>query len=481
MDVRIKQNPVIFLPGILLFGYIVFRAIALPITHDESNTVLTYAAYPVRDILLYSDPVPNNHILNTLLIKALVSLFDLHSFVVRLPNVLGFLLYYGALLGIIRKMQLPALAACACIFVMTCNPFFIEFFSLARGYALACAFGMLSAYYALCFLSGFGRVDFVKSLLWAAVAVYTSFTFLNYFVALAAVLMLVIIACRKGTPVLRVGKYLPYCLLISFLLGGMIAIPVKRMVETDQFVYWGNKNFYDDTMLTLARSSLYGDNFLGMGYHGWCVVFAAVFCIAAVIAFKKLPVQKYRGIANPSVFFLVLAAGTVCVNIGQFYIVGTPFLTSRTALLFIPILTLPLIFTAAGLPPHWRFRQLPLLIGAGLQLGIFLKNMNAINIYEWWFDVNTFQVLHQLEQYHMATGAEVSLNTNWLYYPSFNFHISERHLEWLHLTPFHKSTDLESTADFYYITDSEAATLQTNYRLYCAYGWDDSRRLLIHR
>lgn len=124
--------------------------------------------------------------------------------------------------------------------------------------------------------------------------------------------------------------------------------------------------------------------------------------------------------------------------------------------------------------------EIAFLIGASLLLGILFKNMNIEFTYEWWFDRDTFHVLNLLEQYHTSTGNNVSLNTNWLYYPSFNFHVQERNLEWLDLTQFHFDTDSLSTTDFYYIIDNEANKLNSNYRLYSAYG-DYSRRLLIHR
>lgn len=483
MNYKLKETVLFWLPGILLFAYILIRAIVIPVTHDESNTVLTYAAYPVSDIMLYTDPIPNNHILNTLLIKLSVSVFGLHSLSVRLPNVLGFLLYYIFLIRIIRKMKLPPLMGFACIILMTCNPFFLDFFSLARGYALACAFGLMAVYYAYCFITEKRKLFLIKSVIWSAVAVYTSFTFLNFYVALLFLFVLVLIINHQEKTSLRHSDLIRSFIfmgLISLALGALILTPIMRMLETEQFVFWGSKNFYDDTLLTLAKGSLFGESFLTLNFHSWCNIFLLIFILISIFGLRILIIRKIKSISEPFVFFLLLAIGTVIVNIAQFYFVDTPYLTSRTALLFIPILTMPFLFLAQYLKSKNAFLKIPFLVWAVLQLGILFKNMNISSTYEWWFDQDTFHVLNLLEQYHLETGEDVSLNTDWIYYPSFNFHMQDRDVKWLHLAPYHIETDTISTTHFYYTTSDEAPKLVLHYRIYARYGWN-TRQLLIHR
>ena len=61
-----------FLDGLcaLLLAYCAARAALLSMTHDESTTVLMYATRPWGQILANEPPSANNHILNTLLVKA---------------------------------------------------------------------------------------------------------------------------------------------------------------------------------------------------------------------------------------------------------------------------------------------------------------------------------------------------------------------------------------------------------------------------
>lgn len=485
MNLADRSSRILWVPGVLLFIYIVLRAILLPVTHDESNTVLTYAAYSVWDIVLYTDPIPNNHILNTLLIKLLVTVFGLSAFIVRLPNLLGFILFYVFLIRLVKAMQINTFISLLVIILLCGNIFLIDFFGLARGYAMACAFCMVSAYYAYRFLKDAHDVFFLRSIVAAAVGVYASFTLLNFYVALICMLLL-LAALRffrkqkSNSPQVHIRRLVVYVLSTSVILGLCILVPVMRMVETDQFVFWGQKNFYDDTMLTLARATLYGKKLFGLNFHSWCNIFIVCFCsitIAGIIAIIRKP---YSIATTPFIFFLLLAIGTVAVNILQFYIAGTPFLTGRTALIFIPVLSFPFVFLLQHISTYHKFWQVPFTIPAALYLIVFFKNINTYYTYEWWFDSDTKHIINLLEQQHNAVNRDITLNTNWLFYPSFNFHKEAEELDWLTITPFHMQTDTVSSTDFYYATQEEAPFLHDDYRVYKYFG-GTTRQLLIHR
>ena len=79
--------------GIILFFLIIREAILLPLTHDEYSTIAV-SFQPFWDIVTYKDPIPNNHILNTLLLKCNIIIFGDHLFSNRLHNVLSFLPYF---------------------------------------------------------------------------------------------------------------------------------------------------------------------------------------------------------------------------------------------------------------------------------------------------------------------------------------------------------------------------------------------------
>lgn len=95
-DEKIQKNPykptiyVYWILGFILFFLIAKEAIVLPLTHDEGNTIHC-STTPFWDIITFKDPVPNNHILNTLFIKFNQLLFGDSLTVARLHNILSFI------------------------------------------------------------------------------------------------------------------------------------------------------------------------------------------------------------------------------------------------------------------------------------------------------------------------------------------------------------------------------------------------------
>ena len=71
------------------FIYLCLRAYLLPITTDEATTWWNYVQDPALDLITYKGPVPNNHLLNTLLIKLLHVFVPPHQFTIRIPALLG--------------------------------------------------------------------------------------------------------------------------------------------------------------------------------------------------------------------------------------------------------------------------------------------------------------------------------------------------------------------------------------------------------
>ena len=88
--------------GAIIFFLILKKAIIIPITHDEVSTVNYFSKMSIWDIITYKDPIPNNHILNTLLIKLFATIGGYKTFIVRLPSILSFLLLYFFIVKIVR-------------------------------------------------------------------------------------------------------------------------------------------------------------------------------------------------------------------------------------------------------------------------------------------------------------------------------------------------------------------------------------------
>ncbi|HEX6333292.1 MAG TPA: hypothetical protein VFZ78_03635 [Flavisolibacter sp.] len=465
--------------GMLLFVYIVIRAIVIPVTHDEVQTCLYFSQMPVWDIIAYRDPIPNNHILNTLLVKLFVSISGWHELSIRLPNILGFMVYFGFAMGVIRMISKHFLVTLFCMAALFFNPYFLEFFSLARGYALSTAFMMASVFYLLRFMKDPSPGRLGAATASGMLATYTNFTALNYFVAFIMIAGVLITSSRQAKA--RKRQQVAVLVAGTGLLALATWLPVSRMVATDQFIYWGQSGFYEDTIKSMwVAFALHPDHF-HIPYY--ILTIAALLVIMIPLLFILPAWIRSRPVTRKEYQLLyLLPLATVAVNVLQHYLVQTPFLTGRTALLFFPLYGLA---CAGAAQISWdRFRR----AAAGVMI-VFIAvtgwhlaaSANLKRSFEWWFDENTKDVISYLEQQQPENPApSVTLNAHWWFTPSLEYYRVTTPLPWLQLAPYHKEPQPDSPYLFYYATDYDLPVLGKNYETVKSFGWN-SRFLMKRR
>ena len=146
IDLLIKEKTGCELPRLLLFVFIIstfaitlIRAAITQITYDEAMTYLYWCRpaifRPEGMKEIYFNSNANNHLLNTYMITLFDHFFKhpYNEFVIRLPQLLFFLLYLAIIVVLYRKKQLSASVA---VF-LTANYYLDEFYGLARGYAMS--------------------------------------------------------------------------------------------------------------------------------------------------------------------------------------------------------------------------------------------------------------------------------------------------------------------------------------------------------
>ncbi len=124
-----------------------YRAWTQSITCDEAFTYNEFLAGPVSRLFTHYDA--NHHILHSMLAKIAISLFGLSEFTLRIPSLLGGVLYLSTAFRLCRYLFGESLFFLVSLASVTLNPFVLDFLSAARGYGLALAF-CLWALYHLC-------------------------------------------------------------------------------------------------------------------------------------------------------------------------------------------------------------------------------------------------------------------------------------------------------------------------------------------
>jgi 4-amino-4-deoxy-L-arabinose transferase-like glycosyltransferase len=196
IQVNTIANIAIALLAILLLVYTGYRAAILSFINDESASYNMSVYLKFIEIINFTIPVTTNHMINSIFLKAISLLFGSSEFLLRIPSLLSHVIYIIFTYLLCRK-NLTSLFALGGFVVLNTNPYMLDFFSLARGYAMAVAFTVVSVYYLLNYIENNKNSDAIISLSCAAFTVLCNFSLLIYFVPLIATINIYWIAKNK--------------------------------------------------------------------------------------------------------------------------------------------------------------------------------------------------------------------------------------------------------------------------------------------
>jgi hypothetical protein len=128
------QRSALILAALFAVVWAIVRAMRQAVTLDEAYTYLYFVATPLKTVLSSS---PNNHVLNTLLMRIVTNAFGASALVVRLPALLGGILYILTSYFLCRTMTGRFEAQLPVFICLVYNPFIFDFMVAARGYGIA--------------------------------------------------------------------------------------------------------------------------------------------------------------------------------------------------------------------------------------------------------------------------------------------------------------------------------------------------------
>lgn len=451
-----------FLLFVVLLTYLVLRACLVPVTHDEPATALYYAQMPVWDIVRYTDPIPNNHILHTLLLKATEAVFGTSQFSIRIPNLLGFVLYFWSAVAISRSLDNRWLRA-SLLLLLLLNPYLDDFFSLARGYALSLDFLLLACAFFLKWQQT-TRLWYLQGALMAGIlSVYSNFSTLYFYLPFVFLLVVLAVQQRK--------KYALWPSLFSAvgalaLLSLLCLVPIQKMTATNQLQYWNSTGFYREILNSLSYMTMYGR----MGANAVLLLNITVIALFAGMGWyllrrclknRRLPLDR------PFPFFFLLLGGSAAIAILAQVLADVPYLSSRTALLYYPLFVLALVFFFAEIA--LKGARIAIIAGSFLALALSWHFLRSVNLYaarEWWFDADNRKVLRYLREEHERSGAAApfSFGCSWWFHPSLSFYIKTGEAGKILAEPLYsKEPDLGGRPLYYYAVREEKDRISPEY------------------
>lgn len=430
------------------------RLVNIPITHDESGQILYYAQQPIKEILSFNNPWPTNHILNSILIKISTGIFGINAISGRLPNLLCGFLYLFLVYKISKllfKNNTLALVLSYSFFVL--NPFLFEFFTLARGYGIAAAFLLACIYAMLAYYYKPAKKYVVLFALSGFLMVMANFSFLTSFAALQIMAFTYLMYKREWKYLLLIGAGI-------ILTASFSALPIIRMNQTDQFVYWEGGSFVEKTIKSLWYTFKYDAPLSYLSERNWFLLLFFVFIAEFVLSI----IQRKNKLLAPFASWLLLL--TVLINLMQHYLIETPFLENRTALQYVVLYALVLLSLFYRVFVWNKTAFYALAFPVMLFLVVHFKHSyNTKFAYEWRYDQNTIDLIQYLDRYDDFV-LQTDLNTHWLFQPSFNFYTKTQYLDWLHLVEYHKEAQYEKGTTYYYTIKEELPlALENNYEI----------------
>lgn len=181
------ERTLFFAFALLVFVYLILRAVLVPLTHDEAATFQTYVLTG-RFLPFLSHWDAGNHLLITAIGRATYLLFGAQPMAVRSFALLCFALQAWYTWRITRSLNAEVVRWCA-MAALLFTPFLIEFFALFRGYGPSLAFMLMALYHTMRYATDGGRTHVIAALVALSLATFASLS-----VLVICGLLLVIIA-----------------------------------------------------------------------------------------------------------------------------------------------------------------------------------------------------------------------------------------------------------------------------------------------
>ncbi|MCD6012537.1 MAG: hypothetical protein K0Q79_2399 [Flavipsychrobacter sp.] len=443
----------------------IIRILRVPITFDEPCYDPTESYW---QLMMNGWGHANNHVLHSMLRKFFVEHIDYNTFCMRLDSLLAlvfFLLFSWLLLGLLFNDRWWRLGAF--VFLNILSPFLFEFWGLSRGYGLALMFMIVSIYYFIRYLKDKKILRLAISFVAAGLAVYSNFSYLNYYVSLAGTMFLVNIFFFREQPS-KITRETVTFTIVTALFAMLIYEPLKNIYNNGEQSFLGSNGFVDDTVRSLVSEGLMMPNTDSITtLISWAVIVIACLC-GAYWLFKYIKKKKSNG-ANLSTkyglaLFLLLFIPAASLIV-QHALLNINYLTDRTALFFIALFALLFLYTLYAVG-----RSFPKLCG-GLFLCIltlaaynFLSKITLHSTRHWWFNTDDLVVLERIAAQSQNMDGKIKLSVSWTFEPTMLYNINQYYKgRFDTLKEFGATGKKDTTYDYYYLNSDQKIELLLPY------------------
>lgn len=401
-----SSKQLLFVGGLflLLLVYLVLRTINVPLADDEAITVLEYARMDLVDIFTNNNSflTANNHLLHTLLVKFITSFASHSEFLIRLPNLFGFTLFFWSIVALLYGKRYWQLA----LIIIVLNPYLLEFFSLARGYGLGIGLMFASCVWLMKSAKVYKARTLYLSFLLALLAALANFTLLYSFLAISVLLILLNFYFNRKNllPALNIA--------VSSLVSALYTVWMLQQINRyGDLIHGGRTNFVVDTLSSIVITYVQS-NFPLLTAIGATSLLIMIVAIIASLALGLWD-RDTKWVVNNGLVPIVLLINVVAIN-AHFYIFGIPLYLDRTASFLLPLIIVSFVMCFEhSLRSVGRIIMIALII---LQLVNFANLASVSRSYVFAYNEYNRQIIDELRNVQGIVAVDYRLIYSLIFY-----------------------------------------------------------------
>lgn len=417
----------LFILGALIFSYTALRACLLSITVDEAYTYLEFVRKGLFFPAQFDRMSANNHLLNTWMEIYLVKAFGSSEFVLRIPALLGHLLFLFFSARLLKEHS-PLLRTLSeaegwrgtggevsAFLIINLNPYMLDFFSLARGYGISLGFLVASVFYLFEFQKKNKNFHAMFTIAFAALASLANFSMMNFCIASFGIIILMIgyntmkLDIPGNKKIISLMRRIILPTIIMIVLSGIIFPHLYKLKEAGALYYGGTIGFWTDTLCESITISCYG-----MNYGVWLERVAKALVLLTIVAAPVFAGLKYykKQTQNNTLFLgslLLLIALPATFSIIQHYFAGVPYLVHRTALPFLPLFNILFVFFILELSKVYKNAASLMYFTTVLAMVNFAYSFNLKYVADWKVDADTKEMVSDLEEIMQKNHSQDSM------------------------------------------------------------------------
>jgi hypothetical protein len=443
---------------VALAAVVAYRAWTQSITIDEARNYRLFIAQPLPRMFAFFDAA--NHVLQTLLSKVAIKLFGLSEFTLRLPSVLGALLYLTSAYRLSRYLFGRGWLLLLSVLALGLNPFLLDYLTAARGYSLGVGLFLWAFAELMLFFDDRDEGRLFKAGIGMGLSVTASLVFLFPATALTA-LVLGILALDGRRFWVGVEKFAGPGLVTAFL---VLVLPLGHARRADFF--YGAQSI-NEFVASLVHSSYYHNPRIWLvgryvpGFGNWyeAIRFVIVpgFLVAALVAGgmaarRWARTRRFAEVGKNDLALLLMGGAMalmLLMVVAARHLMGLVYPSGRSGIYWVPMMTLAVL----GLIGR-RYVGIPALVFALISVLLFAGGITTTEFQEWAGERHTKDAIRTIEA--RRGGREVRLGTSWALEASCNFYRERFRLGWLKPV---EGTGADGDFDYYYLLDEDKALL----------------------